>query len=152
MHTVSKLFLFVIVASSNLVTAQKAAVQQKPNIILIFADDLGYADIGCYGQQKIETPNIDRLAKQGLRFTQFYSGSTVCAPARASLMTGLHTGHTSVRGNKGFEPEGQTPLPDTVVTIANLLQQQGYTTAAFGKWGMGFITTTGDPNKKGFHK
>ena len=126
------------------------AQSKKPNIILIFADDLGYGDIGCYGQQKIETPNIDRLAKRGLRFTQFYSGSTVCAPARASLMTGLHTGHVSVRGNKGFEPEGQTPLPDTVITIANLLQDAGYSTAAFGKWGLGFITTTGDPNKKGF--
>ncbi|HKH61840.1 MAG TPA: arylsulfatase [Flavitalea sp.] len=126
------------------------AQSKKPNIILIFADDLGYGDIGCYGQQKIETPNIDQLAKRGLRFTQFYSGSTVCAPARASLMTGLHTGHVSVRGNKGFEPEGQAPLPDTVITIANLLQDAGYTTAAFGKWGLGFITTPGDPNKKGF--
>ena len=123
---------------------------QRPNIILIFADDLGYGDIGCYGQQKIETPNIDKLAKQGLRFTQFYAGSTVCAPSRASLMTGLHTGHTAVRGNKGFEPEGQSPLPDSIVTIANLMQRQGYTTGAFGKWGLGFITTSGDPNKKGF--
>ena len=138
--------LVISVATLFTVNAQS----KKPNIILIFADDLGYGDIGCYGQQKIETPNIDQLAKHGLRFTQFYSGSTVCAPARASLMTGLHTGHVSVRGNKGFEPEGQTPLPDTVVTIANLLQDAGYTTAAFGKWGLGFITTTGDPNKKGF--
>ena len=138
--------LVISVATLFTVNAQV----KKPNIILIFADDLGYGDIGCYGQQKIETPNIDQLAKGGLRFTQFYSGSTVCAPARASLMTGLHTGHVSVRGNKGFEPEGQTPLPDTVVTIANLLQDAGYTTAAFGKWGLGFITTTGDPNKKGF--
>jgi arylsulfatase A-like enzyme len=122
----------------------------KPNIIFIFADDLGYGDIGCYGQKKIETPNIDLLAKQGLKFTNFYAGSTVCAPSRASLMTGLHTGHTPVRGNQGFEPEGQAPLPDSVVTIATLLQQNGYATGAFGKWGMGYITTTGDPNKKGF--
>jgi len=126
------------------------AAQQKPNIILILADDLGYADLGCYGQQKTETPNIDKLAKEGLRFTQFYSGSTVCAPARSSLLSGLHTGHTAVRGNKGMEPEGQTPLPDSVITIANLLQQNGYATAAFGKWGLGYITTSGDPNKKGF--
>ena len=126
------------------------AAQQKPNIILILADDLGYADLGCYGQQKTETPNIDRLAKEGLKFTQFYSGSTVCAPSRASLLSGLHTGHTAIRGNKGMEPEGQTPLPDSVITIANLLQQNGYTTAAFGKWGLGYITTSGDPNKKGF--
>lgn len=123
---------------------------KKPNIIFIFADDLGYGDLGCYGQQKIETPNIDALAKNGLRFTQFYSGSTVCAPSRASLMTGLHTGHTAVRGNKGFEPEGQTPLPESAVTFANRLQQAGYATAAFGKWGLGYITTSGDPNRKGF--
>src|SRR6188474_1185662 len=122
----------------------------RPNIIFIFADDLGYGDIGCYGQQKIETPNIDKLAQQGIKFTQFYSGSTVCAPARSSFLTGLHTGHTQVRGNKSFSPEGQTPLPDSVVTFVNLLQQNGYATAAFGKWGLGFITTSGDPNKKGF--
>jgi len=126
--------------------------QQKPNIILILTDDLGYADLGCYGQQKTATPNIDRLAKGGLRFTQFYAGSTVCAPSRSTLMTGLHTGHTAIRGNKGTKPEGQTPLPDSVITIANILQQHGYTTAAFGKWGLGFITTSGDPNKKGFDK
>lgn len=140
----------ILITIGGIVNNTKA--QKKPNIIFIFADDLGYGDVGCYGQQKIETPNIDQLAKGGLRFTQFYSGSTVCAPARASFMTGLHTGHTAVRGNKGFEPEGQTPLPDTVVTIANLLQQNGYATAAFGKWGLGYITTTGDPNKKGFDR
>jgi arylsulfatase A len=130
--------------------AQSQVKNRKPNIIFILADDLGYGDLGCYGQQKIETPNIDQLAKQGLRFTQFYSGSTVCAPSRASLMTGLHTGHTPVRGNKGTKPEGQTPLPDSTVTIADLLQQYGYTTAAFGKWGLGFINTSGAPDKKGF--
>lgn len=130
--------------------AQKNTQAKQPNIIFILADDLGYADLGCYGQQKTETPNIDQLAKQGLRFTQFYSGTTVCAPSRASLMTGLHTGHTAVRGNKSFEPEGQTALPDSIITIANLLQKKGYNTAAFGKWGMGYITTSGDPNKKGF--
>ena len=133
-----------------LLNSLHAQTSPKPNIIFIFADDLGYGDIGCYGQKKIKTPNIDLLAKQGLKFTNFYAGSTVCAPSRASLMTGLHTGHTPVRGNKGFEPEGQAPLPDSVVTIATLLQQNGYATGAFGKWGMGFITTTGDPNKKGF--
>ena len=123
---------------------------KRTNIIFILADDLGYGDIGCYGQQKIETPNIDALAKKGVRFTQFYAGSTVCAPSRSSFMTGLHTGHTAVRGNKGTKPEGQTPLPDSIVTIAMLLKKAGYTTAAFGKWGLGFITTPGDPTKKGF--
>ena len=132
------------------VSAQINKSSPRPNIILIVADDLGYADLGCYGQQKTETPNIDQLAKQGLRFTQFYAGTTVCAPSRASLLTGLHTGHTPVRGNKGFQPEGQYPLPDSVVTIANILRNHGYATAAFGKWGLGYITTTGDPNKKGF--
>lgn len=122
----------------------------KPNIIFIIADDLGYGDLGCYGQQKIETPNIDRLAAEGLRYTQFYSGSTVCAPSRASLMTGRHTGHIPVRGNKGTQPEGQTPLPDSSITIGMELQKRGYATAAFGKWGLGYITTSGDPNKKGF--
>jgi arylsulfatase A-like enzyme len=120
---------------------------QKINIILIVADDLGYGDLGCYGQQKIKTPNIDRLATQGVRFTQFYAGTTVCAPSRASLMSGLHTGHTAVRGNVGTEPEGQFPLPDSVITFASRLQQQGYQTAAFGKWGLGYITTSGVPNK-----
>lgn len=128
---------------------QAQKIKKQPNIIFIFADDLGYGDIGCYGQKKIETPNIDRLAKMGMRFTQFYSGSTVCAPARSSLMTGLHTGHTPVRGNRTFQPEGQTPLPDSTITFPMLLQKAGYTTAAFGKWSLGFITTTGDPKKKG---
>ena len=129
--------------------AQKTS---RPNIIFILADDLGYGDIGCYGQQKIETPNIDLLAKKGLRFTQFYSGSTVCAPARASFLTGMHTGHVAIRGNKAFPPEGQTPLPDSVETFVNVLRQNGYATAAFGKWGLGFISNSGDPNKKGFDK
>jgi arylsulfatase A len=124
--------------------------QRRPNIILILADDLGYTDLGCYGQQKTETPHIDKLAKSGLQFMQFYAGTTVCAPSRASLLTGMHTGHTAVRGNKGFQPEGQTALPDNVLTIANSLQRSGYETAAFGKWGLGYITTSGDPNKKGF--
>lgn len=138
-------FLFTCTAK-----AQGLKQSQAPNIIFILADDLGFGDIDCYGQQKISTPNIDRLAKNGLKFTQFYSGSTVCGPARASFMTGLHTGHTPVRGNKTFEPEGQTPLPDSSVTIAMELQKAGYKTAAFGKWSLGFITTSGAPSKKGF--
>src|SRR5687768_18333168 len=108
-------FTFSLVSLFMLLQPGTSAGQQTkatPNIIFIVADDLGYGDLGCYGQQKIETPNSDSLAKMGMRFTQFYSGSTVCAPARSSFMTGLHTGHTPVRGNKGFEPEGQTPLPD----------------------------------------
>ncbi|MEY2917795.1 MAG: hypothetical protein RIS73_1509, partial [Bacteroidota bacterium] len=141
------LFLLLIVLITH---AQQPKKAKQPNIIFILSDDLGYADIGCYGQQKTETPNIDRLSKEGMKFTQFYSGSTVCAPARTTLMTGLHTGHTPIRGNKTFTPEGQTALADSIVTIANILQQNGYRTAAFGKWSLGFITTSGDPNKKGF--
>lgn len=136
-----------------LTVAVTAAAQQKakqPNIIFILADDLGYADIGCYGQLKTETPNLDKMAKEGMKFTQFYSGSTVCAPARTSLMTGLHTGHTPIRGNKTYTPEGQTPLAENFITIANVLQKNGYATGAFGKWSLGFITTSGDPAKKGF--
>jgi arylsulfatase A-like enzyme len=137
------IFLLTVISAN----AQKTT---KPNIIFIFADDLGYGDIGCYGQQKIETSNIDKLAQKGMKFTQFYSGSTVCAPSRSSFLTGLHTGHTAIRGNVSYPPEGQTPIPDSVITFANQLQQNGYATAAFGKWGLGYITTSGDPNKKGF--
>ncbi|MGG9963074.1 arylsulfatase [Ferruginibacter sp. SUN106] len=143
-----KIFTAILLLTALTTTAQKKS--PSPNIIFILADDLGYADIGCYGQQKTETPNLDKLAKEGMRFTQFYSGSTVCAPARTTLMTGLHTGHTPIRGNKTFTPEGQTPLEDNVITIANLLQKNGYRTGAFGKWSLGFITTSGDPAKKGF--
>ena len=138
----------------TLILIPAVAQQQKPrpNIIFILADDLGYSDIGCFGQQKIETPNIDRLAKMGVKFTQFYSGSTVCAPARSTFMTGQHTGHTAIRGNVTLKPEGQVPLPDSVITIAMLLRKAGYQTAAFGKWSLGFITTSGDPQKKGFEE
>lgn len=137
----------LIVFFCQLTEAQKLS---KPNIIFILADDLGYGDIGCYGQQKISTPNIDRLAKMGVKFTQFYSGSTVCAPARCSFMTGMHTGHGNIRGNVTIKPEGQVPLHDSIITIAMLLKQAGYETGAFGKWSLGFITTPGDPQKKGF--
>ena len=126
------------------------AQHQTPNIILILADDLGYGDVGFQGQTKIQTPNIDRMARQGLRFTQFYAGTAVCAPSRASLMTGLHTGHTAIRGNRGFKPEGQFPLPDSSLTIATVLQQHGYTTGIFGKWGLGYPGSSGTPLKKGF--
>lgn len=149
MHNRIAITLLALVISGTS-TAQQQKNYKQPNIIFILADDLGYGEIGCYGQQKIETPNIDRLAKNGLQFTQFYSGSSVCAPARASFFTGQHTGHTVIRGNKSFPPEGQSPLPDSVITLANILQQNGYATAAFGKWGLGFNENSGDPNKKGF--
>ncbi len=122
----------------------------KPNIVLILADDLGYSELGCYGQQKIRTPNIDRLAAEGMRFTQFYAGSTVCAPSRCTLLTGLHTGHTVVRDNQSVGAEGQWPLPARTLTLGNILQDRGYATACIGKWGLGGPGSTGEPNRHGF--
>lgn len=124
--------------------------QAKPNIIYILADDLGYGDLGCYGQEKIATPHLDQLAREGIRFTRHYSGSTVCAPSRSVLMTGLHTGHTPIRGNQEVRPEGQWPMPDSSRTVAEALKQAGYVCGAFGKWGLGFPGSEGDPLNQGF--
>ena len=124
--------------------------EKLPNIIYILADDLGYGDLSCYGQRRFSTPNIDRLAQEGMLFTQHYAGSTVSAPSRSALMTGMHTGRTPIRGNREWKPEGQWPLPDDAVTIAEILKTKGYATGAFGKWGLGFIGTEGDPNNQGF--
>jgi len=140
------LFGLICMGSTALVAQEKG----KPNIVLILADDLGYGDVGFNGQDKFTTPHIDQLAREGMQFTQFYAGTTVCAPSRSALLTGQHTGHTYVRGNIGVKPEGQLPLADTVQTFAALLQQVGYRTAAFGKWGLGPVNSTGDPNKQGF--
>jgi arylsulfatase A-like enzyme len=123
------------------------SAQQKnrlPNIIYILADDLGYGDVGCYGQQKIKTPNIDQLAAEGKKFTSFYAGSTVCAPSRAALMTGLHTGHVSVRGN------GEFPLPKEEKILPEYLKETGYTTGMMGKWGLGLPATSGSPELRGW--
>ncbi|HET6995423.1 MAG TPA: arylsulfatase [Chitinophagaceae bacterium] len=143
-------FCTFFLLDAAMIQAQQGNIPGPVNIIFILADDLGYGDIGCYGQQKIKTPNIDDLARNGMKFTQFYSGSTVCAPSRASFMTGLHTGHTPIRGNKTLQPEGQMPLPGSSVTVAMELKKVGYHTAAFGKWSLGFITTSGSPSRKGF--
>ncbi len=128
----------------------------RPNIILIMADDLGYAELGCYGQKKIRTPHLDQLAAEGMRFTQFYTGSPVCAPARCTLMTGLHAGHAYVRNNFAIgRPKlfrGQMPLPKSTVTVASLLKQAGYATGVFGKWGLGEVGSTGDPLRRGFDR
>ncbi len=122
----------------------------KPNVIYILADDLGYGDLSCYGQKRFATPNLDRMAQEGLRFTQHYAGSTVCAPSRCSLMTGLHTGHTQIRGNIGFEPEGQYPLAEGTYTLPRMFKDAGYATGAFGKWGLGATGNSGDPGRQGF--
>ncbi|MBY0506544.1 MAG: arylsulfatase [Bryobacteraceae bacterium] len=126
-------------------TAWAQRGQRPPNIVFIMADDLGLGDLGCYGQKIIRTPNIDRLAREGVRFTQAYSGCTVCAPSRSVLMTGMHMGHTSIRANAG----GQS-LEARDVTVAQLLQRAGYATGGFGKWGLGDLGTEGAPWKKGF--
>ena len=125
----------------------------KPNIIYILADDLGYGDLGCYGQQTIRTPNIDKLAKEGILFTDHYAGSSVCAPSRAALMLGQHSGHNIVRGNYETGPRGFgacLEIRDEDVTIAEMLKPEGYTSGIIGKWGMGMDGTTGEPNKQGF--
>ncbi len=130
-------------------------LSEAPNIIYILADDLGYGDLSCYGQTKYSTPNIDKLASQGMLFTQHYSGSTVCAPSRSTLMTGMHTGHTVIRGNKARRNdeellEGQFPIPDKTFILPEMLKEKGYKTGAFGKWGLGFPGSVGDPIKQGF--
>ena len=114
-----------------------AAAVEKPNLIFILADDLGWGDLGCYGQQVIQTPNLDRMAAEGLRFTHFYAGATVCAPSRSVLMTGKHHGHTRVRGNAGRTNPAAQALKPGDVTVAKVLQAAGYKTALFGKWGLG---------------
>jgi arylsulfatase A len=136
------------------------AEKRRPNVVFILADDLGYADVGCYGQRKIRTPNIDRLAAEGMRFTQHYAGDAVCAPSRCALMTGYHSGHGQVRDNLqvggqegwtlGSTIGGQWPLAEGTFTVAHLFKNAGYATGAFGKWGLGRVGTTGDPQKQGF--
>jgi arylsulfatase A-like enzyme len=147
---ISRLF-FLCGAAVGMISGLFAAQPARaPNIVFILADDLGYGELGCYGQQKIQTPNLDRLAEEGIRFTQFYAGSTVCAPSRSVLLTGQHTGHTRVRGNAGAaQPEAQRLL-DRDTTVARVLKAAGYATAMIGKWGLGENDTSGDPRRHGF--
>ena len=145
-----RFLLFLLVA---LALPLRAA--ERPNIIFILADDLGYGELGCYGQRLIQTPNLDRMAAEGMRFTQFYAGSTVCAPSRCVLMTGRHTGHATVRGNAGVKRgEGAPSLAQTLraedATIAEALKQNGYATGLIGKWGLGELGSGGEPTRKGF--
>lgn len=129
-----------------------ADAMRKPNIVFVLADDLGYGDLGCFGQKRIRTPNLDKLAAEGMRFTQHYSGNAVCAPSRCVLMTGKHPGHAFIRNNREAKPEGQFPIPADTVTLGKLLQQQGYVTGAFGKWGLGGPDSEGRPLKQGIHR
>jgi len=134
----------------NLLSLVPAAEDDsRPNVIFILADDLGYRELGCFGQKLIRTPNIDGLAKQGMRLTQHYCGNAVCAPSRCVLMTGKHPGHAFVRSNKSTPPEGQQPIPDSEVTLAELMKANGYATGAFGKWGLGGPESDGEPLRQG---
>lgn len=153
-----KVFLFAFTALSLSAFAGKHetpahdtthTAPRKPNIIYILADDMGYGDLSCYGQKRFQTPNIDRLAKEGIQFMQHYAGTAVCAPSRSSLMTGMNTGHTPIRGNKSAGP-GTAFLPDSIITLAEIMKNAGYATGAFGKWGLGTVGSEGDPNKQGF--
>ncbi|MFI3290331.1 MAG: arylsulfatase [Opitutales bacterium] len=144
-----KLIITILLLSTSLFGAK------KPNIIFILADDLGMGDLSCYGQEKLQTPNIDRIAKEGMQFDRHYSGSTVCAPSRCTLMTGMHTGNSIIRGNskvtvKGFK--GDMYMPEDTLTVAKFLKDNGYKTGLFGKWGLGANVSISAPLKMGFDK
>jgi arylsulfatase A-like enzyme len=144
---------FVIVGAvlaGVLGTAPAAELPPKPNVIFVLSDDLAQGDLGCYGQKLIKSPTLDAMAKDGMRFTQAYCGTSVCAPSRTSLMIGRHMGHSPIRGNRELQPEGQKPLPEGTYTVAKLFKDNGYATACVGKWGMGLFDTTGSPLKVGF--
>src|SRR5438045_6436719 len=135
-----------------LLTMGVAHAAERPNIVFIIADDLGYGDIGCYGQKQIRTPNLDQLAAAGMRFTSHYSGHNVCAPSRCVLMTGKHPGHAYIRDNRGGlnGQEGQEPVPAGELTLPLTLKKLGYALGGFGKWGLGPVRSSGDPLKQGF--
>ncbi|MFW5753382.1 MAG: arylsulfatase [Marinilabiliaceae bacterium] len=165
--TIKTLDLTLLTCLLSMVANSAFGQSEQPNIIYIYADDLGYGELGVYGQEKIETPNIDKLAEDGIRFTQHYTGAPVCAPARSILLTGLHSGHTPIRGNDEWTErgdvwnyraqindstlEGQKPLPEETTTLAEILKQAGYKTGAVGKWGLGAPHTNGIPTKQGFN-
>lgn len=144
------LFSILFINWSNPIYSEEKVNAERPNIIYILADDMGVYDLGCYGQQMIKTPNIDKMATEGMLFTQHYAGSTVCAPSRGTLMTGYHTGHGYVKGNFAMESEGNLPLPAETITVAEKLQEAGYATGIIGKWGLGGPHDEGHPNKQGF--
>ena len=143
---------FAVLSIVNVTGQVLAADALRPNIVFILADDLGYRELGSFGQDKIRTPHLDALAKQGMRLTQHYCGNAVCAPSRCVLMTGLHPGHAHVRNNSEMQPEGQKPIPDSTVTLAELLKAEGYATGAFGKWGLGGPGSEGEPLRQGFDR
>ena len=145
---------FTVVSSAALAHGDEPspAATRPPNVVLIVADDLGYRELGCFGQEKIRTPRLDALAAEGMRLTRHYAGNAVCAPSRCVLMTGKHPGHAIVRDNKSTPPEGQYPIPAAEVTLAELLHDAGYATGAFGKWGLGGPGSSGEPLRQGFDR
>ena len=146
-----RLLMLMFVLSAAFVAGPEAShAAAPPNVIVILADDLGFGDLGCYGQKLIQTPNLDRMAAEGMRFTQFYAGSTVCAPSRSVLMTGKHLGHTRVRGNAPEANLKIQALRKGDRTLAHTFRDAGYATALFGKWGLGEIGSDGHPNSMGF--
>lgn len=146
------LFCVALISAKTASAQDVVSPAQRPNIVFILADDLGYRELGCFGQNLIQTPNIDQLAAEGMRFTQHYCGNAVCAPSRCVLMTGKHPGHAFVRNNKSTPPEGQQPIPAEEVTLAELMQECGYITGAFGKWGLGGPESTGEPLRQGLNR
>ena len=144
------LLLATTMVCCTLATSANAQDAKRPNIIFVLSDDVAQGDLGCYGQQIIKTPNLDRMAQEGTRYMQAYCGTSVCAPSRSTLVTGLHCGHCPVRGNFEVPPEGQLALPAETITIAEVLKTAGYATACMGKWGMGYFDTTGNPLEQGF--
>ena len=163
-YTMLRLFCFSLCSILAINYTQGATSERAPNVIFIIADDLGWGDLGCYGQKKIRTPNLDRMAAEGVRLTQMYSGNAVCAPSRCVLMTGKHPGHAHIRDNRQWEKakglskmgkpdfEGQEPIPDNEVTLAEAFKAAGFATGGFGKWGLGGPGSTGEPLKQGFDR
>jgi arylsulfatase A-like enzyme len=142
--------LITVLGTLSLWHVHAANLPAKPNILFILCDDLAEGDVGCFGQKKIKTPNIDRMAEEGTKYTHLYTGTSVCAPSRCSFMTGMDIGHAVVRANREMQPEGQFPMPAGTFTVAQLLKGAGYATACTGKWGLGMFDTTGSPLKMGF--
>ena len=149
-----KILAFGILLAAFGIQAQETKNNSKnvkrPNIVFILADDMGYNELGSYGGKIIETPNIDQLAKEGMKFSNHYCGSNICAPSRGTLMTGKHTGHAYIRDNRALPYEGNEPIPAAEITVAEILKTAGYTTGAFGKWGLGYPASEGSPNNQGF--
>lgn len=143
-------FAIVLICQFGISLSAAEVANRPPNIVFLIADDLGYGELGCFGQKIIRTPHLDRLAEQGMKMTRHYAGNPVCATSRCVLMTGMHPGHATIRNNREWKPEGQWPINDDDVTIAEVLKQAGYVSGGYGKWGLGGPDTAGRPLNQGF--